>query len=188
MPKPNFTPIPRHSYLLLCFAHAPGPDLHENCHRQVNFVNCLLCVFRFFKFYQFQPRLQIVNKTLAASTVNLYHFTIIFFVIFVGFAVIGNIMFGGQYRDFHTILNSMQALFETISSGNYGEGPTICNSLLVYPNNAIMGIIYFISWVFICIMVLLNVFVAILMDSYAEAVDEGKSSVRLESPPPQFRV
>lgn len=170
----NMVEVPTNSYQPV-FQIAAGMTKTQ---LKVNFVNCLLCVFRFFKFYQFQPRLQIVNKTLAASTVNLYHFTIIFFVIFVGFAVIGNIMFGGQYRDFHTILNSMQALFETISSGNYGEGPTICNSLLVYPNNAIMGIIYFISWVFICIMVLLNVFVAILMDSYAEAVDEGKSSAK----------
>uniref|UniRef100_A0A6U4JV24 Uncharacterized protein n=2 Tax=Hemiselmis andersenii TaxID=464988 RepID=A0A6U4JV24_HEMAN len=145
---------------------------------KVNFVNCLLCIFRFFKFYQFQPRLQIVNKTLAASTVNLYHFCVIFFVIFLGFAVIGNIMFGGQYRDFHTIPNAMQALFETLSAGNFDLGPTVGNSLLTYPNNAVMGIIFFVSWIFICAMVLLNVFVAILMDSYAAAQEEGEAQAK----------
>mmetsp|Transcript_29978 Transcript_29978/g.73795 ORF Transcript_29978/g.73795 Transcript_29978/m.73795 type:complete len:819 (-) Transcript_29978:367-2823(-) len=138
---------------------------------QVNFINILLCIFRFFKFYEFQPRLRIINTTLGASTVNLYHFLVIFFIIFTGFAVVAHLIFGGQYRDFYSLGNSMQVLFESLL-GNYDLGPTIGNSNLSYldPN---MGVIFFISWIFTAGMVLLNVFVAILMDSYAAAKEEG---------------
>ena len=35
---------------------------------EVNYISILLGIFRFFKYYEFQPRLQIVNMTLMNST------------------------------------------------------------------------------------------------------------------------
>jgi len=46
----------------------------------VNFISVLLGIFRFFKYYQFQPRLQIVNLTLASSAIHLFHFSVVFLV------------------------------------------------------------------------------------------------------------
>ena len=62
----------------------------------INYISVLLGTFRFFKYYQFQPRLQIVNKTLASSAIHLFHFLIVFGVILVGFALIGHLNFGSQ--------------------------------------------------------------------------------------------
>ena len=62
----------------------------------INYISILLGTFRFFKYYQFQPRLQIVNKTLASSAIHLFHLLIVFGVILVGFALIGHLNFGSQ--------------------------------------------------------------------------------------------
>ena len=74
----------------------------------INYVSVLLGTFRFFKYYQFQPRLQIVNKTLASSAIHLFHFLIVFGVILVGFALIGHLNFGSQ-----VILTSERAHTQT---------------------------------------------------------------------------
>jgi len=139
-----------------------------------NFFSILLCIFRFFKYYEFQPRLQIVNKTMGASMVHLYHFCVIFFVIYVGFAFAGHLNFGSSVRDFSTLGHSMQVMWESLF-GNYDLGPSIGNGNLSYINPA-MGVIFFISWIFLAPMVLMNVFIAILMDSYASAKDEGREN------------
>ena len=140
----------------------------------VNVISILLCIFRFFKYYEFQPRLQIVNQTMGFSMVHLYHFCIIFFIIFTGFAFAAHINFGSSVRDFSTLGHSMQALWESLL-GNYDLGPTIGNGNMSYINPS-MGVIFFISWIFVAAMVLMNVFVAILMDSYAMAKEEGQEN------------
>jgi hypothetical protein len=69
----------------------------------------------------------------------------------------------------------MMMLFESLL-GNFDLGPTIGNSNLSYLN-PFMGVIYFIAWIFTAGMVLLNIFVAILMDAYAAAKEEGANLV-----------
>jgi len=140
----------------------------------VNFISILIGTLRFFKYYEFQPRLQIVNKTLSASMVHLYHFCLIFGVMLVGYAAIGHLNFGNQSRDFATVPNSIQVMWESLF-GAVDLGPTIGNYNEAYIN-PIMANVFFISWMFFTGMVLMNVFVAILMDGYAAAKEEGKKT------------
>jgi len=151
-------------------------EVYEDTQNQltVNFVSILLCILRFFKYYQFQPRLQIVNKTMGAAVVHLYHFMLIFGIILCGFAVLGHLNFGKQSRDFVTIIYSIQTLWESLF-GNIDLGPTIGNTDLGYIN-IYMGQVFFISWMFIAFLVLWNVFIGILMDAYGLALEEGKAA------------
>jgi hypothetical protein len=66
------------------------------------------CTFSFFKYYQFQPRLQIVNKTLASAMIHIFHFMVLFSIIHLTFSMIGYLNFGPQNRDFSTLMNAMQ--------------------------------------------------------------------------------
>ena len=65
------------------------------------------CTCSFFKYYQFQPRLQIVNKTLASAMIHIFHFMVLFSIIHVTFSFIGYLNFGTQNRDFSTLGNAM---------------------------------------------------------------------------------
>ncbi|KAJ1489415.1 Polycystin cation channel-domain-containing protein [Baffinella frigidus] len=166
-------------------------EVYEDTQNQltVNFVSILLCILRFFKYYQFQPRLQIVNKTMGAAVVHLYHFMLIFGIILCGFAVLGHLNFGKQSRDFVTIIYSIQTLWESLF-GNIDLGPTIGNTDLGYiniymgqarsppapPHLPRAALVFFISWMFIAFLVLWNVFIGILMDAYGLALEEGKAA------------
>jgi len=65
------------------------------------------CSCSFFKYYQFQPRLQIVNKTIASAMIHIFHFMVLFIIIHVTFSFIGFLNFGPQNRDFSTLGNAM---------------------------------------------------------------------------------
>jgi hypothetical protein len=116
---------------------------------------------------------QIVNKTMGAAVVHLYHFLLIFGIIFVGFAIIGNLNFGKQSRDFSSPGYSMEVLWESLF-GSIDIGPTIGNTDLGYID-PLMGNIFFMSWMFVAFLVLFNIFIGILMDAYSLALEEGKA-------------
>jgi len=61
---------------------------------------------------------------------------------------------------------------EGVLSGSFDLGPALGNYSLAYID-AIMGNLFFQIWAFLVQMILLNIFVAILMDGYAEAQEEG---------------
>jgi hypothetical protein len=140
----------------------------------VNFISILIGIGRFFKYYTFQPRLQIVNLTLASSAIHLFHFCVVFLVMLFGFALIGHLNFGSQIRDFSTWANALQVMWESLF-GAYDLGPMIGNSSLSYVDPIIASLFFYI-WTFLTGMILMNIFVAILMDGYAEAVDAGKQA------------
>jgi hypothetical protein len=162
--------VPANSYLTIF------EDIYETQQTQltVNFISILIGIGRFFKYYTFQPRLQIVNLTLASSAIHLFHFCVVFLVMLFGFALIGHLNFGSQIRDFSTWANALQVMWESLF-GAYDLGPMIGNSSLSYVDPIIASLFFYI-WTFLTGMILMNIFVAILMDGYAEAVDAGKQA------------
>jgi uncharacterized spore protein YtfJ len=162
--------VPANSYLTIF------EDIYETQQTQltVNFISILIGIGRFFKYYTFQPRLQIVNLTLASSAIHLFHFCVVFLIMLFGFALIGHLNFGSQIRDFSTWANALQVMWESLF-GAYDLGPTIGNSSLSYVDPIIASLFFYI-WTFLTGMILMNIFVAILMDGYAEAVDAGKQA------------
>lgn len=148
---------------------------------RVNYISILVGTFRFFKYYQFQPRLQIVNRTLTSSAIHLFHFFVVFMVILFGFSLIGHLNFGTQVRHFATFMNSVQVMVESLF-GMFDIGPTIGDFSLSYVDPYIANI-FFLVWQFLANMILLNIFVAILMDGYAEATDMGKEDADLAGLP-----
>lgn len=78
--------------------------LIQNSQLVVNFLNIFIGLLRFFKFYQFQAKLNVLNKTFANAFVDLYHFIIMFSVIFGGYAVMGHILFGPSVHDYNSMV------------------------------------------------------------------------------------
>ena len=149
----------------------------------VNFVILLLMLINVFTYYEFQPRLQVINKTFGYAAAPLGQFVILFLIIFIGFAVLGHTFFGNSSRDFASLENSLVVLFEGVM-GNMDVGPTIGNTDLGYVGG-LPGQIFFFGWVVLAFLILMNIFMAILMDAYSDAKNDSAevSALRGEEAP-----
>ena len=131
----------------------------------MNFFNIVLCLVRMFKFYRFQPRLAVVNGTLAKAGPDLFHFMLMFLTVLYGFAVITNILFGPQMPQY----SSLERAFDTGFAYMNTAAPDIAKMSNV---NGIMAMVWYTSFMFLVTIVLLNVLLAILVDSYLASKEE----------------
>merc|ERR1719482_2194905 len=66
-------------------------------------VFTFVMMFRFFKAFRANPRLSIATNTLSGAAVDIVHFSVVFIVIFLSFALIGHISFGHLHPGFRDI-------------------------------------------------------------------------------------
>ncbi|CAG0885259.1 unnamed protein product [Darwinula stevensoni] len=91
-------------------------------------------------------------------------FAIMFFIVFFAFAQLGYLLFGTQVEDFSTFGDSVFTLLRTILGDfNFHE---------IEEANRVLGPIFFLSYVFFVFFVLLNMFLAIINDTYSEVKAE----------------
>lgn len=131
----------------------------------MNFFNILMCLIRMFKFYRFQPRLAVVNQTLQKSGPDLFHFLLMFLTFIYGFAVITNILFGPQLIFFSNMPESMATTFTYMLTA----AP---NQAAMANVNGEMAVVWYLCFMLIVGVILLNVLLAILVDSYMAAKEE----------------
>jgi len=127
-----------------------------------NFFNVVLCLMRMFKFYRFQPRLAIVNQTLSVAGPDLFHFLLMFMTFLYGFGVITHILFGPQMHMFSTIAYAVSSAFFMM----LGAG---INMAAMANVDGQMAVLWYITFMFLVAVILLNVLLAILVDSYMSA-------------------
>ena len=132
---------------------------------QWNFFNIVICLIRTFKFYRFQPRLAIVNQTLTAAAQDLFHFMLMFFTFMMGFAVLGHILFGPEMRLFCTFFESLNSAYISMLSA-YVPVADMSHA------DGTMSVTWYLLFIFLVGIILLNVLLAILVDSYVKAKEE----------------
>ncbi len=126
----------------------------------INSFNIFLSTLKIFKYFEFQDRLNVLTRTIATAWTDLYHFLVMFIVIFIGFGIIGYLLFGTALQSYSTIGNGLQATFELVI-GNY-------DLQSIMRIDITLSLIYFYVFVFLVSIVLLNVLLAILMGAYSE--------------------
>ena len=134
---------------------------------RVNIINILFVIFRFFKLYKFQDQLRELTDTFSAAWIDLYHFFIMFLLVFTGFSLIGHIMFGQQMFDYSSVIRAFVTQFEMMMN-NYDYTAMSRISPIFAP-------MFLSSFVFIASICLINILVAILMDAYDAATDRPYS-------------
>lgn len=122
-------------------------------------IMCFLAWVKIFKYVSFNKTMTQLSSTLGASSKDLTGFAIMFFIIFLAFAQLGYIMFGTQARDFSTYSSAIFTLFRLIL-GDF-------DFQALQKANRVLGPAYFILYVFFVFFVLLNMFIAIINDTYA---------------------
>lgn len=113
-----------------------------------------------FKYISFNKTMTQLSSTLARCATDLAGFAVMFFIIFLAFAQLGYLIFGTQVKDFSSFENAIFTLFRIILGDfNFHE---------LEQANRVLGPIYFILYVFFVFFVLLNMFLAIINDTYSE--------------------
>eukprot|EP00929_Paragymnodinium_shiwhaense_P091118 TRINITY_DN51156_c0_g1_i1.p1 TRINITY_DN51156_c0_g1~~TRINITY_DN51156_c0_g1_i1.p1 ORF type:complete len:888 (-),score=94.72 TRINITY_DN51156_c0_g1_i1:30-2693(-) len=131
----------------------------------------VLIILRLFKAFSAQPRLSVVTRTLAKAFVDLYHFGIVFMVVFATYVVSGTIIFGRELGHFTTFGRSCVTLFRALLGDfeiedmrKVGRG---------------IATAFFSTFMIFMVFVTLNMLVAILMDVYEEIKQSVASSETL---------
>jgi len=119
---------------------------------------------KIFKYISFNRTMTQLQSTLSRCSKDIAGFAVMFFIIFLAYAQLGYLVFGTQVSDFSTFSESIYTLFRIIL-GDF-------DFHALEKANRVLGPIFFISYVFFVFFVLLNMFLAIINDTYSEVKAE----------------
>ncbi|XP_051019817.1 polycystic kidney disease 2-like 2 protein [Acomys russatus] len=141
------------------------PDFYFLAYWHIYYNNILAITIFFawikiFKFISFNETMSQLSSTLSRCMKDIVGFAIMFFIIFSAYAQLGFLVFGSQVDDFSTFQNSIFAQFRIVL-GDF-------NFAGIQQANWILGPVYFITFIFFVFFVLLNMFLAIINDTYSE--------------------
>mmetsp|Transcript_24707 Transcript_24707/g.68917 ORF Transcript_24707/g.68917 Transcript_24707/m.68917 type:complete len:721 (-) Transcript_24707:35-2197(-) len=121
----------------------------------------LFSMCRLFGSLEFQPRLGIVIKTLKATTVDLFHFGIIFIPTFIAYAIAGMCIFGRRVDHFSSLPRSIGTCFKIAIETEF-DWDTLSEE------HFWTATIWVWTFVMLICLIMLNMVLAIIMDVYTE--------------------
>ena len=133
----------------------------------------VLLIMRILKVLDFQERMGIVTRTITNAAVDLFHWLILFGLIFFLYVYMGFLIFGTAILSFSTVERSFQTCFG-ILLGEIG----VTEEMFNLPNKASVYIFYY-TFIMIVFFVLINVFLAIIVDAYVDVKNKAENSESL---------
>jgi len=150
---------------------------------QVASFNILLSFFKFFKYLRIHKRLYVLWHTLFQAGSDLITFTLVFFIILLGFIFMGWLVFGTDDPDFQGFVTTLGTNWQFLIGNppDYGS---------MYQSNRALGPIYFALFTIFVFFVLVNMFVAIVGESYQairEQIEEDKKKKKKDKAAKKLR-
>ncbi|XP_008828400.1 polycystin-2 [Nannospalax galili] len=141
------------------------PNFEHVAYWQIQFNNiaAVLVFFvwiKLFKFINFNRTMNQLSTTMSRCAKDLFGFAIMFFIIFLAYAQLAYLVFGTQVDDFSTFQECIFTQFRII----LGD----INFTDIEEANRVLGPLYFTTFVFFMFFILLNMFLAIINDTYSE--------------------
>jgi len=125
-------------------------------------ANALLTAFKLLKYFQTQSAVNSVWQTVKYASDFMMYFFIIFFVILFMFAFCGITLFGTHLRNWADIPNTMTTLIcIVLGQFNYNQIKEVESDF---------AMIYFLSFIFIIYLILINMILAIIGNSYRKTI------------------
>lgn len=109
-----------------------------------------------------------MNATLRNSAKDVVYFCIIFFIVFFAYGGLGYLLFGETIKDYQNFFKTLFTLFRIIL-GDF-------DFVTLRANFPITGPLFFMSFVFIGFFILLNMFMAIINQSYQKVKEDMENS------------
>ncbi|XP_029013313.1 polycystin-2 isoform X2 [Betta splendens] len=145
--------------------HTAHPSFEGLANLQVQFNNVAAIIVFFswlklFKFINFNKTMSQLSSTMSRCAKDLVGFAIMFFIIFLAYAQLAYLVFGTQVNDFSTFQASIFTQFRIILGDfEFSE---------IEEANPVLGPVYFTTFVFFIFFILMNMFLAIINDTYSE--------------------
>lgn len=139
------------------------------------FPMCLM--LRLFKAFASQPRLALVTQTLSVSMTDVGHFLVVFFTIFTTFVIMAMLLFGRELAEFSEFGRAFNNCFLALM-GDFDYGSMFAEAREI-------GTVWFWFFQIILVLLMLNMLLAIIMDTYTEVKGASSNNVTL---PEQLRV
>jgi hypothetical protein len=140
----------------------------QGAYATMNGINIFLCLLRFLKCCDFQPRMGVVTRTLSLAFQDLAHFIALLLIILFLYATMGTIVFGSKIEQFSTYIRSLRTVFTwSVLGDDVGVGDELWD-IDNLGNMALVGILYYMTFSVLMIVILLNFMIAILSEAYGE--------------------
>lgn len=139
-------------------------------------VSVFIIMLKFFKAFQANPKLQLVTNTLTNAASDIFHFCIVAFAVFVTYAMIGHILFGGDLVSFSTIRRSLNTVFTTLM-GDFGWYCQESESDVGLGSGVpwFLVVVWFWSFMVFNFLILMNMLMAIILEHYADCFSQVKT-------------
>lgn len=135
-------------------------ELFNQCSAVVVFFSWV----KIFKYISLNKTLDHLSMTMSHAGKDIGYFCIILSLIFMAYAILGHLIFGEMMLDYQEFFKTLFTLFR-ILLGDF-------NFKLMKHHYPIFGPIFFMSFIFIGVMILLNMFLAIINESYAQVKEQ----------------
>ncbi|KAJ9467989.1 Polycystin-2 [Diplonema papillatum] len=130
----------------------------------LNSVNALLCFLKTFKYLGKFDKLAILIRTMSNSRKEIGYFLVIFGIIFVGFALAFQLGFGSDVEAYQSMADSLMSLFLMLL-GDF-------DYQVLVRSNRVLAPLFFVFYNVLVVLVLSNMFIAIVSGAYATAYEE----------------
>lgn len=141
------------------------------------FTSLLILLFfmRLMRYVKFEGRIGLITRMLVASALDMAHFIVFLGVYMAAFACCTMAVFGQSWHFLNTFNSSLEALFLL----SFAAGPILDNYSAMCDINPIMAPLVVTIYLIMTALIMLNVFVAIIMDAYAEVKPDPKMQATL---------
>lgn len=129
-------------------------------------VNCCFGFIKIFKFLQMSKRMTILWDTLKYAMFDIIAMFLVFMLIVTGYAFMGHLVFGPSNNDFHSLTSSLSVLLRSLL-GDF-------NYTIISKTNPMFAPLFYSSYVFIVVLVILNMFIAVVSDYFEKTREEEK--------------
>jgi len=133
-----------------------------------NMVNAFLLFFKLFKYLNVSRNVRVLFMMFKKTASDMLVFVIILIVIFLAYGIGGFLVFSSNVSDYRSFSYSIINLFRyTVTEMDYDA---------LKQANVTAGTIYYMTWTLLMLLILVNVFIAILSDGFAEAQEDKDQS------------
>lgn len=140
-------------------------------HRVLSFWYSMLILLRIFKAFQSQPRLYVIQHTLTEAFVDIVHFLIMFIIVFINFSLGGYLLFGAHLDAWNTPDRALNTSFQALMGDFDYEA--------MYAVSPVNTIIWFVLFMILVFLIIVNMFLAIIIDSYSKVKRNSTSAITL---------
>ncbi|XP_017065358.2 uncharacterized protein LOC108104034 [Drosophila eugracilis] len=133
-------------------------------------ILAFLVWIKIFKFISFNKTLVQFTTTLKRCSKDLAGFSLMFGIVFLAYAQLGLLLFGTKHPDFRNFITSILTMIRMIL-GDFQYN-------LIEQANRVLGPIYFLTYILLVFFILLNMFLAIIMETYntvKSEITQGRS-------------